>query len=193
MSPGSILKAKTESLTPRHDSRSISKDAIIVIDNLKTLSRRRSRSLSKKRLIYKIMKKLAERPREISAEKHKRNSRYREERLVCDAELSLLTTSNLSHRQESGDQYFFRSEISKSSININPRLLETVENYIRRLIIPELKTLKREEKMQQSRRNFRQENGGSMNSSSKERIHIPEIRQGSGNTHRSWKPGDDIV
>jgi hypothetical protein len=45
---------------------------------------------------------------------------------------------------KSGDQYSFRSGTSKSSIN-NPKLLETVEDAIRRLILPELATLKREQ------------------------------------------------
>lgn len=189
MPPDSMLEGKAGSVTPRRGSRSTSRDAVIAIDNLKTPSRRRSRSLSKERLAHKAMEKLAETPREVSAGKHKRHSKnrsrsvsneqltedvksrrrrsskgYRDEELASGAESSLLTTSQLSPRRESGDQYSFRSGTSKSSINANPRLLETVENAIRRLIMPELETLKQEQKMQQSRQNFDRDNRGSVDS-----------------------------
>lgn len=59
---------------------------------------------------------------------------------------SLISTSQLSPRRESGDQYLFRSGTSN-----DPALLEQVENAIRRLMMPELETLKQEQKVQQSR------------------------------------------
>jgi hypothetical protein len=59
---------------------------------------------------------------------------------------SLLSASALSAHRKSGDQYSFRSGTSKSSIN-NPKLLETVEDAIRRLILPELKELKKDQKV----------------------------------------------
>lgn len=63
------------------------------------------------------------------------------------ADSSLLSSqaaqSHVSNRSgETG--YSFRSGTSKSSIN-NPKLLETVEDAIRRLILPELTALKREQ------------------------------------------------
>lgn len=189
MPPDSMLEGKAGSVTPRRGSRSTSRDAVINTDTLKTPSRRRSRSLSKERLAHKAMEKLAGRPREVSSGKHKRSSNtrsrsvsneqltedvrsrrrrsskgYKEEDLASGAESSLLTTSQLSPRRESGDQYSFRSGTSKSSINANPRLLETVENAIRRLIMPELETLKQEQKMQQSRQKFDRDSRGSMDS-----------------------------
>ncbi|KAF6218331.1 hypothetical protein HO133_005678 [Letharia lupina] len=189
MPPDSMLEGKAGSVTPRRGSRSTSRDAVVTTDTLKTPSRRRSRSLSKERLAHKAMEKLVERPREVSGGKHKRSSKtrsrsgsneqlvedvnsrrrrsskgYREEELASGAESSLLTTSQLSPRRESGDQYSFRSGTSKSSINANPRLLETVENAIRRLIMPELETLKQEQKMQQSRQKFDRDSRGSVDS-----------------------------
>lgn len=189
MPPDSMLEGKAGSVTPRRGSRSTSRDAVVTTDTLKTPSRRRSRSLSKERLAHKAMEKLAGRPREVSGGKHKRSSKirsrsvsneqlaedvknrrrrsskgYREDELASGAESSLLTTSQLSPRRESGDQYSFRSGTSKSSINANPRLLETVENAIRRLIMPELETLKQEQKMQQSRQKFDRDSRGSVDS-----------------------------
>lgn len=180
MPPDSMLDEKAGIETPRHNrSRSISKDAVVITDNtLKTPSRRRSRSLSKERLAHKAMEKLAGRSREVTGGNHKRNSKtrsrsvsneqlveksrsgrrrssksYKEEEIPSGAESSLLT-SQTSARRQSGDQYSFRSGTSKSSINANPKLLETVENAIRRLIMPELETLKQEQKIQQGRQKF---------------------------------------
>ena len=182
MPPDSMLDDKQSSVTPRNRSRSTSREAIVTTtDTLKTPSRRRSRSLSKERLAHKAMEKLAAKPRESSSGKHRRSSRtsrsrsvsseqletlktprrrsskqYREEELTSPTEPSVLYKSQLSPKRQSGDQYSFKSGTSKSSINANPKLLETVENAIRRLIMPELENLKQEQKMQKSRQRFEQ-------------------------------------
>ncbi|KAL6721502.1 hypothetical protein ACLMJK_000606 [Lecanora helva] len=197
MPPDSMLDEKAGTVTPRRNrSRSISKEALVnATDTLKTPSRRRSRSLSKERLAHKAMQKLTEKPREVSSGKHKRSSKtrsrsvsseqiaeprksgrrrssksYKEEELPSGAESSLLTTSQMSPRRQSGDQYSFRSGTSKSSLNANPKLLETVENAIRRLIMPELETLKQEQKMQQSRRKFERDSVASGSSVSRDEL-----------------------
>ena len=194
MPPDSMLDEKAGNVTPRRNrSRSLSKEALVTTtDTLKTPSRRRSRSLSKERIAHKAMQKLTERPREVSSGKHKRSSKtrsrsvsneqivethksgrrrssksYKDEDLASGAESSYLTTSQMSPRRQSGDQYSFRSGTSKSSINANPKLLETVENAIRRLIMPELETLKQEQKMQQSRQKFDRESTASGSSASR--------------------------
>jgi len=193
MPPDSMLDEKAGNVTPRRNrSRSISKDAVMTTDNtLKTPSRRRSRSLSKERLAHKAMEKLGGRPREISSGIHQRSSKTRsrsvsneqlveihksgrrrssksnkEEEVPSGAESGLLT-SRMSPRRQSGDQYSFRSGTSKSSINANPKLLETVENAIRRLIMPELETLKQEQKMQQGRQKFDRNSVASESSNSR--------------------------
>ena len=193
MPPDSMLEGKGGIVTPRRDrSRSTSRDAVVAhTDMLKTPSQQRSRSLSKERIAQKAMEKLAGRPREGSSGKHKRSSQtrsrsvsneqptekiksgrrrsskqYQEEELASGVDSSVLTNSQLSPRRQSGDRYSFQSGTSKSSINANPRLLETVENAIRRLIMPELETLKQEQKMQQSRQKFDRDNRGSIASGS---------------------------
>ena len=189
MPPDSMLEGEAGSVTPRRGSRSTSRDAVVATDTLKTPSRRRSRSLSKERLAHKAMEKLAGTPRDVSSGKHKHSSKtrsrsvsneqlaedvktrrrrsskgHKDEEFASGAESSLFTTSQLSPRRGSGDQYSFRSGTSKSSINANPKLLETVENAIRRLIMPELETLKQEQKMQQSRQKFDRDSRGSVDS-----------------------------
>lgn len=193
MPPDSMLDEKAGVVTPRRNrSRSISREALVTDNNtLKTPSRRRSRSLSKERLAHKAMEKLAGRPREVSSGKHKRSSKnrsrsgsneqiaethksgrrrssrsYKEEEPPSGAESSLLNTSQMSPRRQSGDQHSFRSGTSKSSIT-NPKLLETVENAIRRLIMPELETLKQEQKIQQSRQKFERDSAASGSSASR--------------------------
>lgn len=86
----------------------------------------------------------------------RRSSRGQQESNVSAAESSLLSNISPSHR--SVDTRSMRSGTSKSSIN-NPKLLETVEDAIRRLILPELSALKREQSKREGRR-------GSMTSTS---------------------------
>ncbi|TVY45007.1 hypothetical protein LOCC1_G003575 [Lachnellula occidentalis] len=141
-------------------------------DKLKTPTRRRSRSLSRERIVVqkaaeKVRGEKSERRRKHrsrsrsvsgehietvkSPERRRRSSRsHHEDSMLTGgtgAESSLLS-SHLSGK--SGDAYSFRSGTSKSSIN-NPKLLETVEDAIRRLILPELTALKREQSKHTSR------------------------------------------
>lgn len=180
MPPDSMLEEKAGNLTPRRNrNRSVGKGGVVGVgDTLKTPSRRRSRSLSKERLAQQVIEKLEGKPRDSSSGKrrhgskqrsrsisneqvadtiksHKRRSskHHQEEELASGVESSLLSNSQVSPRRTSGDQYSFRSSTSKSSYN-NPKLLETVEDAIRRLILPELTTLKHEQKMQQNRSEF---------------------------------------
>lgn len=135
-------------------------------DLLKTPSRQRSRSLSKERIAHRVVEKLSNPPREEPSGKHRRSEKSRRESrdLQADSksskrrsnghrdedfvspESSLLSNSALSSRRRSGDQYSIRSGTSRSSIN-NPKLLETVEDAIRRLILPELKELKKDQRV----------------------------------------------
>ena len=193
MPPDSMLEGNDNAdiATPkRQRSRSVSREAVAVTnDTLKTPSRRRSRSLSKERLTQKVIEKLEGKSRQSTEGRHKHGSKsrsrnvskeqliesprsskrrssrqHREEDIVSGAESSLLT-SQMSPTRKSGDQYSFRSGTSKSSIN-NPKLLETVEDAIRRLILPELTTLKQEQKMNQNRDRFERDRRDSVASGS---------------------------
>ncbi|KAK0107193.1 hypothetical protein ONS95_003898 [Cadophora gregata] len=145
-------------------------------EKLRTPSRRRSRSLSRERIVaQKAVEKVrgdkserrrkhSSRSRSVSGEHatesvrspRRRSSRtHHEESMVSGGDSSLLN-SHLSGK--SGDAYSFRSGTSKSSIN-NPKLLETVEDAIRRLILPELTALKREQSKHQTRDRDRDRRG----------------------------------
>ncbi|MCJ1310041.1 hypothetical protein MMC25_003702 [Agyrium rufum] len=168
----------------RNRSRSLGRDEVLIAKaTLKTPTRRRSRSLSRERIAQKVMEKLSNKSRKSSGEKQRRSSKgstrseSREKvieslssprgsgksRVVEDVpsgtESSLLTTSalsgstGLSDRRRSGDQYSIRSGTSKASIN-NPKLLEMVEDSIRRLIKPEIDALRQEQKMSKERAKF---------------------------------------
>jgi hypothetical protein len=156
-----------------------------VADTLKSPSRRRSRSLSRERLVaQKVVEKVrgekserrhkyssGSRSRSVSnSEKHieasvrsprRRSSRgYVEESVLSGADSSQVTASRLS-----SDQRSVRSGTSKASIN-NPKLLETVEDAIRRLILPELTALKKEQKASANREKFERDRRGSIASGS---------------------------
>ncbi|KAM5352524.1 hypothetical protein ACJ41O_005246 [Fusarium nematophilum] len=80
----------------------------------------------------------------------RRSSKGHQESHVSGAD-SNVSYSNLSPSHRSLETHSTRSGVSKSSIN-NPKLLETVEDAIRRLILPELSALKREQSKRESRR-----------------------------------------
>lgn len=188
MPPDSMLEGNGSYLTPKRTrSRSISRDAAVDNNTLKTPSRRRSRSLSRERLKEKVMEKLQSRPREVTSEKRRtsgktrsrsaskehiiesskttrrRSSRHQPDEISQSGTESFLTDA--SPKRKSGDQYSFKSGTSKSSIN-NPKLLETVEDAIRRLILPELTTLKHEQKLHQNRDKFERTHRESISSTS---------------------------
>lgn len=136
---------------------------------LKTPSRQRSRSLSTERIAHRVAEKLTGSPQEVSSGKHKsksaskdyleaepKSSRRRRhgygEDDIPSPESSMLSASAVSSNRKS-DQYSVRSGASKSSIN-NPKLLETVEDAIRRLILPELKELKKDQKVMSNKSKF---------------------------------------
>lgn len=181
MPADSMLEGNIPSITVRPDrSRSLSRDEIVETNTLKTPARRRSRSLSRERLAQKVLEKLANRPREVSSgsrrrqggksssrsgskdvsepdvHSHRLSGRQQENvSITTGAESSLLENSALSAHQKSGDQISFRSGTSKSSVN-NPKLLDAFEDVLRRVIIPELKELKKDKKIASNRSKFEQ-------------------------------------
>lgn len=80
----------------------------------------------------------------------KKSSKTNDESVVSGADSSVLSSA-LSQSHRSVDASSMRSGASRSSIN-NPKLLETVEDAIRRLILPELSAIKREQSKREARR-----------------------------------------
>lgn len=150
----------------RRRSRSLEREEVVetkdTSDTLKAPTRQRSRSLSKERITQRVMEKLQQKPVEGSTSRsketrssreelsssrksHRRTSRgSREEDLsaVSGTESSLLSSN--AHRR-SGDTHSVRSGVSGTSSINNPKLLATVEDAIKRLILPELNALKEEQ------------------------------------------------
>lgn len=80
----------------------------------------------------------------------RRRSSRNHESAVSAADSSVVS-SNFSPSHRSMDQHSMRSDSSSKSIN-NPKLLEAVEDAIRRLILPQLDSLRRETSLRESAR-----------------------------------------
>ncbi|KAH0558379.1 hypothetical protein GP486_004963 [Trichoglossum hirsutum] len=178
--PSSFLDGHGASATSqRTRSRSLTREATEKPGELKAPARRRSRSLSRERILLGAIEKIEKkgrrksRSRSVSGEnaegvktpRRKSSRSQREDDVVSAADSSSLTTSALSPRRQSGDQYSIRSGTSNRSIN-NPHLLHTVEDAIRRLILPELIALKKEQKTQANLQKFERGNRDSLASGS---------------------------
>lgn len=113
----------------------------------------------------------------------RRSSRGHKESLVSGADSSMVSSAiTPSHR--SYDSY----SSSKVSIN-NPKLLETVEDAIRRLILPELESLKRERSQRDSRQPNDRESLSSLTSASREELSVTNKRRSGGTEHSTKSRG----
>jgi hypothetical protein len=180
MPPDSMLEGEPVIKLPgRRRSRSLEREETVetqtMSDTLKAPTRQRSRSLSKERITQRVMEKLQQKPAEASPSRtekiktreeltpsrksHRRTSKAsREEELsvISGTESSLLSSN--AHRR-SGDVHSVRSGVSGASSINNPKLLATVEDAIKRLILPELNALKEEQRTSQNRSKFDRNSG----------------------------------
>ncbi|KAF7511374.1 hypothetical protein GJ744_004563 [Endocarpon pusillum] len=164
-------------ITRPERSRSLSREEVDEHSNLKTPIRKQSRSLSRERLTQKVLEKLANRPQEVSSSSRKfhgeksssqrgskdhsdadahsydrLSSRQQEDAsIITGAESSIHTNSALSGNRKSGDQISFKFATSKSSVD-NPKLLDAFEDVLRRVIMPELKEVKKNKNRQRESR-----------------------------------------
>lgn len=191
------------------------------------------RNLSNERITQKVIEKLSNKPRVSSGGKrHHRShsgsrssvsremavanpeSRTRVIKNVEDDSLpsatasSLLSASHLSADPRATDQRSVRSGNSNVSISNNPKLLQTVEDVIRRLILPELNEIRRDQKHSQrskydkythsdissstvSREEVtRRKSSGSKSRHRSSREYEPRIPSGSSQRHRRHKTVD---
>ncbi|KAI1370524.1 hypothetical protein F4677DRAFT_465126 [Hypoxylon crocopeplum] len=102
--------------------------------------------------------------------------------------VSAADSSNLSSQMTSSHRSYDSHSSSKLSIN-NPKLLETVEDAIRRLILPELDAIKRERSQQDSRRSRDRGSLSSLTSASHEEISTTSKRK-SAETTQSTRSRD---
>lgn len=113
-------------------------------------SRDRDRSERRHKSKHRKSSGSSDRHSESGKSSRKRSSRTNDESVVSGADSSILSSA-ISHSHRSMDASSLRSGASRSSIN-NPKLLETVEDAIRRLILPELNAIKREQSKREARR-----------------------------------------
>ena len=172
--PDSMLAGSPVIRTPpRPSSRSLETTELVETVAQETLQAPitdRSRSSSKDRLTQKIMAQIHQKTPEAAAKAKdaktsreeltpSRKSRHRTSRSSREEELSAMsgTESSLlssNVRRRSGDAHSVRSGVSGTSSINNPKLLATVEDAIKRLILPELNALKEEQKTQKNRDKF---------------------------------------
>ncbi|KAK1920068.1 hypothetical protein P3342_002364 [Pyrenophora teres f. teres] len=164
--PADSMTGATEIIPPpRRRSRSSERDQVTdsmvseaIQDTLKAPKHQRSRSLSKDRITQRVMEKLQQQAAEGATHKA-RSSKSRETSRIRDDTLS---SPRKSHRRRSKDVEQVsgvsgtdssilssggadrRSGVSGTSSINNPKLLATVEDAIKRLILPELNALKEE-------------------------------------------------
>lgn len=127
------------------------------------------RNVSGERLTQKVMEKLAAKPRTVASKSmpsrnktsisrdvesghpRRRAAKNIDEDSMTGTGSSLVSASMISADHKSVDQRSARSGHSQVSIN-NPKLLQTVEDAIRRLILPELKEIKKDQRHSSHRR-----------------------------------------
>ncbi|KAK4540382.1 hypothetical protein LTR36_009239 [Oleoguttula mirabilis] len=173
MPPDSMLEGSN--FTESELSRDTGYDDDITVtdkDRLTAPIRSRSRSTSRDRITQKVMEKLVQtgsKPRKSSRSSHERSiskeydaegypkehrrrsskSRYMDDETVSGAESSLLS-SQLAPSQRS-----YRSGTSQGSrMTNNPKLLEMVEDTIKRMILPEINAIKEDQKTDRNIRSF---------------------------------------
>ena len=150
------------------------RERVKVADKPKDKSDRKRRTKSR-------TSSVSEQPGDDRSSRH-RSSRGPQESIVSGADSSVVS-SNLTPSHRSLDAQSVRSGASKSSIN-NPKLLETVEDAIRRLILPELSAIKRESSKREARRGSVTSTGTSL---SREELTTPDRRRSSGQRSVSGK------
>lgn len=176
MPPDSMLASNPVILPPRRRSRSLDREEVaesMAKDSLKAPTRQRSRSLSKERITQRVMEKLQQNPTQSASPSRKgvkssreeltpsRKSRRRSSRGSREEELSAVSgtessvlSSNANVKRRSGDSHSVRSGVSGTSSINNPKLLATVEDAIKRLILPEINALKEQQRTSTNRDKF---------------------------------------
>ncbi|KAF1941143.1 hypothetical protein EJ02DRAFT_348459 [Clathrospora elynae] len=190
--PADSLVDGVEILPPgRRRSRSLEREAVTESMLSETLvppqapKHQRSRSMSKDRITQRVMEKLQQQAAEGSSSKardsssksretsrlraedmssprksHRRRSKDVEDVSAVSGTDSSLLSSNADRR--SGVGHSNRSAVSGTSSINNPKLLATVEDAIKRLILPELNALKEENRSSRNRDKFDHSNRDSI-------------------------------
>ncbi|KAM0432431.1 hypothetical protein ACHAPT_004975 [Fusarium lateritium] len=189
--PGNTTDAKSPTETREQSSSAVGTGALATaavdeIKNRKSRNRDRSKvssseksreksSVDRKRRPKSRTSSVTERTPDELKSPRRRSSKSHQESVVSGADSSVLS-SNLSPSHRTYETHSTRSGASKASSINNPKLLETVEDAIRRLILPELSALKREQSKREGRRDSFTSSGTSV---SRDEL-TPDRRRSSG-------------
>ncbi|KAF3041391.1 hypothetical protein E8E12_009392 [Didymella heteroderae] len=182
MPADSMLEGTPQILVPeRRRSRSLERDTVLTDSNvaesselLKAPKHQRSRSMSKDRITQRVMEKLQQQQQaqaETSSSRTRRTEKTGRDELssprkssrrhskdVRGEEISTISGTDSSLLSSNADRKSavpsVRSGVSTTSSINNPKLLATVEDAIRRLILPELNALKEENRTSKNRDKF---------------------------------------
>ena len=168
----------------RRRSRSLERDTVLTDSNvadspelLKAPKEQRSRSLSKDRITQRVMEKLQQQQQQQQAQTETSSSRTRRTEKTGRDELSSPRKSSRRRSKDPREEEIstisgtessllssnadrrsaipsVRSGVSTTSSINNPKLLATVEDAIRRLILPELNAIKEENRTSKNRDKF---------------------------------------
>lgn len=197
MPPDSMLEGENSLLESEqgHEAEVRAKEGDYLSAPQRTGSR--SRSASRDRITQKVMEKLAASPGKprktsrsakdydhegASRERRRRSSKSQrsEDDAMSGAESALSSKLNLSERS-------YRSGTSQASrMTNNPKLLEMVEDTIKRMILPEINAIKQDQKTDRKLRDFDEQRRGSLQegSTSLER----RVSKSSSTPHLTSKP-----
>lgn len=167
--PGdSVLDRPIDFKEPDRSSRNDYSEIEESVETVKSPRRRRSRSLSRERLERRAAAKareLEQSPEDSSRRRVRKSKDRTSSKGYSEEEYSRSRRTSKSHSyRDSGDfrsgsdSSFLRprdatsnvSALSKSSLANNPRLLQTVEDAIRRMILPEIDEIKRQQSVHQN-------------------------------------------
>ena len=181
MPADSMLEGTPEILAPgRRRSRSLERDTVLTDSNvaespelLKAPREQRSRSLSKDRITQRVMEKLQQQQAQAETSSSRtrktektgrdelsspRKSSRRRSKDPREEEISTISGTESSLLSSNADRRSgipsVRSGVSTTSSINNPKLLATVEDAIRRLILPELNAIKEENRTTKNRDKF---------------------------------------
>ena len=163
----------------------------------KTLTKPRLNA-SNERFSQKVIEKIANKPRMSNSERRRYDSSTYEDREVIGGEprneirsraIEKAAGSWVSPSQRSTDQVSYKSGASQTSLTNNPKLLRTVEDAIRRLIMPELEEIKKKQKSSKSAKYEREPSDYSESSVSRDEYER-RLSGGSRRRHRKQKDID---
>ena len=156
-------------LTESERSRAFDRDDDITVresDYLQAPEKSRERSASRERIAQKVMEKLGQ-----GATKPRKSSKSRSERSLGDAYERERSSKSRRYEEDTvsgADSSALSSNVgpqsyrSGSDISNNPRLLGMVEDTIKRIILPEINSIKEDQKTDRNLRSFDSSRRGSI-------------------------------